>query len=596
MFYHKMEEFRQQLPAKYRNVSYLNKSLAEMASAFGTTIGDLFRMDFNTIPLDAIVRWCGHFHTRYLYAHVLLSRDNHYCLIKEFEKKRDYALEREKIVEELNREYNLTENKFTGSLMTFRILYDYFDTYTKLFSLAEIDILEKIDDIKGNESCNITSLVKCAKFVMQKRGISCDNMDRLYDIRYKLKSHERFRLLSDWHSHICDLAEQKHRQRLAKSSSCLEETLAFHLTHETSKVTLFEDYIEHTFQNKIYTENPKIKQFLRECTIDNIVDMICHTYDNVECHNERVKSQHTKHSALQHVNYCLSILKVIPDVSCSLYLKTLKPSILLNRIEDRREYTSQELRRHFYREEIDKLFDACKNDIEFTCVLRLLRETGLRVNALVSMRISNVTDFNGTPKAETSVLDKGRKLRTLMLSDNMRANLEEYLAQRSPINRDDYLFTQKTNRNKHMTTMYVRKQLIRLANECDIHGIHVHPHAFRHTLVNNLMSMGNDIHNVSKFLGHSSTSTTEQYYWTSKISDITLNMTIPWLNKFQTVKESGDDESDDDDDMEQIAVDILMVCVSILTQEQRESLKQRIPNIDTIIEQLYSNVSSIGAN
>jgi site-specific recombinase XerD len=426
---------------------------------------------------------------------------------------------------------------------------------------------------------------------MQKRGILCDNMDNLYDIRYRLKCHERFRLLSDWHQRVCDLAEQKHRQRLAKSSSCLEETLAFHLTHEVNKVTLFEDHVESYFQNKNYTENPKIKQFFRECTIDDVTNMICQTYSNVECRNERVKSQHTKHSALQHVNYCLSILKVIPDITCAMQIKTLKPSLLLNQIDDKREHPNHELRRHFYKEEIDKLFDECKYDAEFTCVLRLLRETGLRVNALVSMRISNVTDFNGTPKAETSVLDKGRKLRTILLSDNMRTDLETYLAQRAkiaPIDRNDYLFIQKTNRNKHMTTMYVRKQLIKLANACGIHGIHIHPHAFRHTLVNNLMSMGNDIHNVSKFLGHSSISTTETYYWTSKITDIIPNMTIPWLNKFKTI-----DDTEDESDMEQIAVDILIVCVSILSHEQRETLKQKIPNIDAIIGQLYSNVSSI---
>lgn len=591
-----MEKFRQALPPKYRNLSYLNKSLTEMASAFGTTIGELFELDYNTIPLETIVKWCGHFHTRYLYISVLLSRDNHYTQINEFELKRKYALEREKVVEELNREYNETvTNRFIGSLMTFRLLYDYFDRLNSLETLTELDILEKMEDIKSQENCNIINLVKCAKFVMQKRNISCDNIDKLYDIRYKLKYHERFRLLSNWHRDICDLAEQKHRQRLAKSSSCIEETLAFHLSHELNKVSLFESFVEADSRYKFSTENPKIKHFFKECTIDNIIDMICQTYAKVECHNERVKSQHTKHSALQHVNYCLSILKIIPNIECATQIRLLKPTFLLNRIEDRREHPSHDSRRHFYKEEIDKLFEACHNDIEFTCVLRLLRETGLRVNALVSMKIYDIVNFNGTLKAETSILDKGRKMRTILLSDNMRVNFTAYLATRAPFDLNDFLFTQKTNRKKHMTTMYVRKRLIKLANECGIHGIHIHPHAFRHTLVNNLMSMGNDIHNVSKFLGHSSTSTTETYYWTSKISDIIPNMTIPWLNRFKTIT-TQDDDTDDEHDMEQVAVDMLMVCVSILSQEQRETLKQRIPNIDTIIEQLYSNVSSIANN
>jgi len=549
-------------------------------------MSELFDLNYNTVPLDTILRWCGHFHTRYLYMHALLSRDNHFTQMAEFEKRQGHALKREKIVEEINTEYNITHEKFAGSLMTFRFLYDYFDAYVDFTTLTEIDVIERMDDIKSNENCNIINLVKCAKFVMEKNGVPCDNMDKIYDLRYRLRCHERFRLMSDWHRLVCDTAEQKHRQRLAKSSSCIEETLAFHLTHEMNKVTLFEDHLENDFRYKCYTENPKIKQFLRECNIDDIVDMICHTYASVKCRNERVKSQHTKHSALQHVNYCLSVLKVIPDVTCAMQIKTLKPSIILNQIEDKREHPDHELRRHFYKDEVEKLFDMCKGDAEFTCVLRLLHETGLRVNALVSMKISNVTDFNGTPKSETSILDKGRKLRTILLSDNMRADLETHLAQRTPIDRNGFLFTQKNNYNKHMTTMYVRKQLIKLANSCGIHGIHIHPHAFRHTLVNNLMSMGNDIHNVSKFLGHSSISTTEQYYWTSKISDIVPNMTIPWLNRFKTLN-----DSEEDSDTEQIAIDILMVCVSMLTQEQREALKQRIPNIDSIIGQLYSSSS-----
>ena len=580
-----MEKFRQQLPAKYRNVSYLNKSLSEMASAFGTTIGELFTLNYNTIPLNIIVKWCGHFHTRYLYMHVLLSRDNHFSQLTEFEKKQAYAIEREKVVESINRDYNTNGERFVGSLMTFRILYDYFDAYKKFYSLTEIEIMEKMDDIRENENCNVTSLIKCAKFIMHKRNIPCENMDKLYTVRYKLKYYERFRLISEWHREVCDLAEQKHRQRLVKSSSCLEETLNFHLTHEMSKVTLFEEHINRYFQYNFHTEKPKIFHFFEKCTIDEIIDMICKTYENVECRNERVKSQHTKHSALQHVNYCLSILKIIPNIACFAQIKALKPTFLLNQIEDRREHPDHDLRRHFYREEIEKLFEACKDDIEFTCILRLLRETGIRVNALVSMKILNITEFNGVIKSEATILDKGRKLRTILLSNNMQANFQEYLKNRASFELNDYLFIQKANRNKHMTTMHVRKYLIKIANQCGIHGIHIHPHAFRHTLVNNLMQMGNDMYNVSKFIGHSSTATTETYYWTSKISDIIPNMTIPWLNQFKNVEE--------DDDIEQIAIDILMVCVSILSLEQRETLKQRIPNIETIIEQLYSSSSIV---
>lgn len=45
------------------------------------------------------------------------------------------------------------------------------------------------------------------------------------------------------------------------------------------------------------------------------------------------------------------------------------------------------------------------------------------------------------------------------------------------------------------------------------HGLpHVNPHAFRHTAASVLIANGTDITTVSKILGHSSVSTTENYY------------------------------------------------------------------------------------
>ena len=136
-----------------------------------------------------------------------------------------------------------------------------------------------------------------------------------------------------------------------------------------------------------------------------------------------------------------------------------------------------------------------------------------------------------------------------------------------------------------------------MTEKVDIYGHH--PHAFRHTIVNNLMVQGNKLENVSKFMGHSSISTTEQYYWTTELENIIPTMNIPWLNgskKTFAYPEDIDkeDENKDESDNTDLLVGIIGVYHSLMDEGQKLIIKQRIPNIEQIFASLESRRGVVG--
>jgi hypothetical protein len=183
--------------------------------------------------------------------------------------------------------------------------------------------------------------------------------------------------------------------------------------------------------------------------------------------------------------------------------------------------------------------------------------------------------------------------------------LEEF-----PINKADrsrYLFRPQTTK---YSTRYapesISHNIKQFCNSAGVVGNFVHIHAFRHTLVNSLMSHGNRIENVSKYMGHSSVTTTEKYYWTENVTNIVSTMNVPWLKK-KFAMPVGLEESDDDDDLDayidsetrstqdtdrcaqcDVLFNLLLVYHNELTDVQKHSIKSKVPNIEHIFDTICS--------
>jgi integrase/recombinase XerD len=134
---------------------------------------------------------------------------------------------------------------------------------------------------------------------------------------------------------------------------------------------------------------------------------------------------------------------------------------------------------------------------------------GLRVKEMASLKIDDVTDFDGKIrdsfflKADQSKGDKGR---TIYLTNNkLRKNLRIYLDSRDgDLNR--HLFKSQKTTFTPNSLQQVFKRLYRAAG---IKG--AKSHSGRRTFATRLIEKGFDIKSVSLLMGHSSIQTTARY-------------------------------------------------------------------------------------
>jgi site-specific recombinase XerD len=142
-------------------------------------------------------------------------------------------------------------------------------------------------------------------------------------------------------------------------------------------------------------------------------------------------------------------------------------------------------------------------------ILRLLADTGIRVGAVVKLRLSDLTWTEGKRKASLNVLyGKGGRSNTIALPAKTRAALKEYLEVRPHVE-DVHLFL--SSRGGGMTPENVRQMVNKYASRAGIDPKEVSPHMFRHTLAKTLLAQGSPLPEVQAILGHAQISSTAIY-------------------------------------------------------------------------------------
>lgn len=169
-------------------------------------------------------------------------------------------------------------------------------------------------------------------------------------------------------------------------------------------------------------------------------------------------------------------------------------------------------------EQLERLFEvqnlSKRSGIRDRAILEVLFSTGLRVSELVSLDIDDVNINSG----EFTVIGKGRKVRTVYLSEGAKKWLKRYLATRqdsfvplfirySGKKMDEQDFEGESLRLSPRSVQRMVKKYITRA------GISVDatPHTLRHTFATGLLKEGADIRSVQELLGHSNVSTTQIY-------------------------------------------------------------------------------------
>jgi integrase len=242
--------------------------------------------------------------------------------------------------------------------------------------------------------------------------------------------------------------------------------------------------------------------------------------------NEKVKTSIELHSAATPVGEFHHFLKY--GLGSRIRYVPLDQTAFLKTLTNLRVAADPELRRTFTEEEIASMYHVARDKPDMMLVLVLLREIGLRIAAILHLRICMLIDpETKTARKMCTVPEKAQTKRQFVTSLFLRQTINVYYQQLAFESHDDYVFypSNLTSRSK------MARHLKDIAKEAHVVA-KVHPHAFRHTIVGNLMQADNPIGIVSKFMGHKSIKTTERHYFVSTAMQLHESMNNPFTQTY----------------------------------------------------------------
>lgn len=492
------------------------------------------------------------------------------------------------------------------------LLYEIISNQDELKKYSATDLMQKIHDIfKSKESyVKLKQLVDYTAYFLQKveEHDKARVLHELYvafiDVNQQT-ADVAFARESKWKHALIEFLREKNADRLSRSSAYPELALRKNMAFAVMLFRHLESYINHTYKNAPRAFD-KLQWFFQTTNIEQLENALVFIANNyIFADNDRVKSKHTKHHCYDFLKMAIVTLRDrIPQYfeTCGDNLSMLSVSNLISRVNDQREIPVESVRRHFYDDEITRIMECAaegKDGLKYTLIFTILREVGLRISAVCSLRVKHFLNAKGEFLSTSKKLEKGRKLRTFPISDNLKEKVNSYLNANEHLRHDlnAFLFFSDT-KTGYISSDTIRNKLIRITQSLGIYGHHVHPHAFRHTIVNDLMARGNKLENVSKFIGHTSIATTEQYYWTTELENILPIMTIPWLKKSENDIKTTQSQFETKTKTEHIEIldkhtliGVIVTYHSVLTNEQKIVIKQRIPNIEEIFAEICSETT-----
>ena len=157
-----------------------------------------------------------------------------------------------------------------------------------------------------------------------------------------------------------------------------------------------------------------------------------------------------------------------------------------------------------------------KSGVRDRAILEILFSTGLRVGELVKLNVEDVK--NAFESKEFNVVGKGRKVRTVYLSDSATSWLRKYLSLRKDNYRPLFLrysgklpeLNDPDGESFRLTARSIQRLVKKYALKAGI-SIDATPHTLRHTFATDLLTKGADLRSVQELLGHSNIQTTQIY-------------------------------------------------------------------------------------
>lgn len=189
-------------------------------------------------------------------------------------------------------------------------------------------------------------------------------------------------------------------------------------------------------------------------------------------------------------------------------------------------------------QELDKIYEESKKNIQHELLYLLMITTGLRVGATSRIQLQHIVEIkNGhvAIKEQGRTIEKGKKWVSFLLTFRIRELLHTWITKHRKVDDNVYLFPGYAG-NSSISTETIRNILRNLCKNIGLVGKKYHPHALRHSYAHILLENGNAPEIVAKLMNHSSSKTTEKFYLKENAIEVNARANIPWMKDTKNLK------------------------------------------------------------
>lgn len=257
------------------------------------------------------------------------------------------------------------------------------------------------------------------------------------------------------------------------------------------------------------------------CAFDIFFDFVGKEYDEVSVEDFEDYYIHLKNKDYSKASIRLKIMSVKAFYR---YLKDRKkiesnPAVVkMNNNDSQNRFIAEVPKQILTRSEVDKLLNTARNPRD-NCILATFYGLGLRVSELCKL---NVDDID-LEKNIILIDGKGNKRRICDLKNCLSRRIKHYLMIRGD-QKTDALFT--TKYGGRFIPLGIREILNKYVKRAGIDK-KITPHSLRHTMITHAIEDSVPLPAISKFVGHSSITTTMLYTHVAKMDS------NPYLEKFR---------------------------------------------------------------
>jgi site-specific recombinase XerD len=180
-------------------------------------------------------------------------------------------------------------------------------------------------------------------------------------------------------------------------------------------------------------------------------------------------------------------------------------------------------------EETKLFFSIVKKNPRDHLLFRWMYLYGLRVSEATALRLSDLLPGPGRPREIFIKRLKGGIARHFPVRSEDSVILKRWLRKRERMKNAEgnpWLFITSHSSLYHMSSINVEKLMRKYGEQIGLPGDKHHPHVWRHSCAIHMLMNGADIYDVQSHLGHTSVTTTIQYYgqfghkdWIAKTRD-----------------------------------------------------------------------------